>query len=286
MSEIGITSVELGRNIKDRLKASIGIPLKSVQYKIDDEGALYVKGESLCDRMIVDGKVVPMDEWFDTGDVMYKEDDDRYYISGRMSDVVLGDDGENLNPDFAEQEFVLSCAKNHCVTGNEDKNKLILIVQIAPDLVSLQKEKLLREIAECDALLPVAYQVKEVFFTYDAIQSETAIKVSRAYIANGIKQGKIKLFKDINEKKKTDSSDETEIKAVIREIFARVLMIEKDSIEDEDHFMNDLGGTSLDYFAVVGEVNGRFGMKMSFEDDDFTYCVSDFERIVKEYLEK
>ena len=286
MSEIGITSVELGRNIKDRLKASIGIPFQSVEYKIDEEGTLLVRGNSLCDRMIVNNEVLPMDEWFDTGDVMTKEKDGRYYISGRMSDVVLGEDGENLNPDFAEQAFVLSYAKNLCVTGNEEKNKLILIVQIAPDLVKLQKEKLLREIAECNASLPTSYQVKEIFFTHDSIQSENAIKVSRAYIAKGMEDGKITLFKDINEKKKGASSEETEIKGVIREIFARILMIDPASIEDEDHFLNDLGGTSLDYFAVVGEINDKFGMKMSFEDEDFTYCVNDFERIVKEYLEK
>lgn len=286
MSEIGITSVELGRNIKDRLKASIGIPFQSVQYKIDEDGTLLVKGNSLCDRMIVNNEVIPMNEWFSTDDVMMKENDGRYYISGRTSDVVLGDDGENLNPDFAEQGFALSCAKNFCVTGNEEKNKLILIIQIAPDLVKLQKEKLLREIAECNSQLPTAYQVKEVFYTYDSIQSENAIKVSRAYIANGIVEGKIKLFKDINEKKKGSASEKTEIKAVIRGIFARTLMVNPESIEDEDHFLNDLGGTSLDYFAVLGEINEKFGMKISFEDNEFTYSIKDFERIVKGYLEK
>ena len=63
-------------------------------------------------------------------------------------------------------------------------------------------------------------------------------------------------------------------------------MVNPESIEDEDHFLNDLGGTSLDYFAVLGEINEKFGMKISFEDNEFTYSIKDFERIVKEYLEK
>lgn len=286
MSEIGITSVELGKRIKDRLKASIGMPFSSVEYKVGAEGTLLVKGDSLCDRMVVDGEIIPMDEWFSTGDVMTVDEDGRYYISGRLSDVVLGEDGENLNPDFAEQAFSLSCAKNYCVMGNEEKNKLILIVQIADDLVELQKEKLLREIDECNCSLAPSYQVKEVFFTYDAIQSETAIKVSRAFVSNRIASGNIALFKDIHDKKKKGVSEDTEIKAIIRGIFANILMIDEASIEDDEHFMLDLGGTSLDYFAAVGKINERFGMKLLFEDEGFGYCVADFERMVKEHLEK
>jgi long-subunit acyl-CoA synthetase (AMP-forming) len=43
MSEIGITSVELGRKMQDRLKASIGYPFKSVEYKVDADGNIIYK---------------------------------------------------------------------------------------------------------------------------------------------------------------------------------------------------------------------------------------------------
>ena len=285
MSEIGITSVELGRNVKDRLKVSIGQPFQSVEYQIDDKGELLVKGNSLCAKMIVSGEELIFDDWFHTGDIVKKDADGRYYIDGRLSDVVLGDDGENLNPDLAEQAFTLTCAKNFCVTGNEEKNKLILIVQIAPGMIQLQKDKLLREIETCNRSLALNYQVREVFFTYDAIQSETAIKVSRAFVSSQIAAGKIQLFKDLNQKS-NEIEEETELKAVIRNIFAKALMMEPEDIGDNDNFMMDLGGSSLDYFAVVGELSEKFGMKISFEDDDFNYSVSAFEHLVKEHLEK
>ena len=285
MSEIGITSVELGKNVKERLKVSIGQPFQSVEYKIDANGELLVKGTSLCTKMIVSGEDVHLEDWFHTGDLVKKEADGRYYIDGRLSDVVLGDDGENLNPDLAEQAFTLSCAKNFCVTGNEEKNKLILIVQIAPGLIQLQKDKLMREIETCNKSLDLNYQVREVFFTYDAIQSETAIKVSRAFVASQIAAGKIQLFKDLNQKM-SEVEEETELKAVIRDVFAKALMIDASEIGDNDHFMMDLGGSSLDYFAVVGELGDKFGMTISFEDDNFNYSVSAFEQLVKEHLEK
>lgn len=285
MSEIGITSVELGKNVKDRLKVSIGQPFQSVEYKIAEDGELLVKGNSLCSKMIVGGQEVLFEDWFHTGDVVKKEADGRYYIDGRLSDIVLGDDGENLNPDLAEQAFTLSCAKNFCVTGNEEKNKLILIVQVAPGLIQLQKDKLLREIETCNRSLALNYQVREVFFTYDSIQSETAIKVSRAFVSSQIAAGKIQLFKDINQKTK-EFEEETELKALIRNVFAKALMIDASEIGDDDHFMMDLGGSSLDYFAVVGELSEKFGMTISFEEEDFNYSVSAFEHLVKEHLEK
>ncbi|MBO5657762.1 MAG: AMP-binding protein [Agathobacter sp.] len=283
MSEIGITSVELSKNVKDRLKASIGMAFDSVEYSIDEQGQLLVKGDSLCQRMIVAGEEVTYDSWFPTGDIVERDEEGRYYIKGRLSDVVLGEDGENLNPDLAEQAFTLSYAKNFCVTGNEEKNKLILIVQIAPDLVQLQREKLLQEIEECNKKLDVNYQVREIYYTYDPIQNENAIKVSRAYVARQIAEGKVQLFQDIKEK--AVEAEETEIKAVIRKVFAKVLMVEPETIGDNDHFMFDLGGSSLDYFAVIGELSEKFSIKFMFEEEDFGYSVSAFEEIVRKHLE-
>jgi len=285
MSEIGITSVELGRNIKDRLKNSIGKPFESVQYKIDEKSStLLVKGQSLCNMIIADGEQEVPEEWFSTGDIVTVDNDGRYYISGRRSDVVMGDNGENLNPDFAEKAFAFTYAKNFCVMGNKEKDKLVLIVQIENNLVDLQKDKLLTEIEAGNTSLPMAYRVKEVYFTYNPIQSEKAIKVSRAYVERGIENGSIVLFKDINESNDNAETEETELKAVIRAIVAKAIGLEPGDVSDKAHFFSDLGGSSLDYFATVCEINNKFGISLMFEDENYAYCVEDLERIVKEYL--
>ena len=64
MSEIGITSVELG-NIKDRLKNSIGHPFESIQYEIKDN-ELYVYGSSISHKMKIDGEYVYNKDFFKT----------------------------------------------------------------------------------------------------------------------------------------------------------------------------------------------------------------------------
>jgi long-chain acyl-CoA synthetase len=96
MSEVGITSVELSKFAKERIRGSIGMPFDSVEYRINEEGHLLIKGSSLCSEVIIDGKEEPMPLWFDTSDIVSTDEDGRYYIRGRVSDIVFGDDGENL----------------------------------------------------------------------------------------------------------------------------------------------------------------------------------------------
>ena len=71
----------------------------------------------------------------------------------------------------------------------------------------------------------------------------------------------------------------------VKNAFAKVLMVSPETIGDNDHFMFDLGGSSLDYFGVVGELGEKFGIKFMFEEEDFGYSVSAFEEIVRKHLE-
>ena len=78
-------------------------------------------------------------------------------------------------------------------------------------------------------------------------------------------------------------SDE-EIKQKLREIFAEVLGKEESEITDDGHFMNDLGGTSLDYYETVVQAEDAFGVKLEFETDDFSYSLRELADIVKSRL--
>jgi long-subunit acyl-CoA synthetase (AMP-forming) len=97
MSEIGITSVELG-SIKDRLKNSIGKPFESIQYEIKDN-KLYVGGTSISHKMKINGEYVYNNDRYSTEDIVKKDKDNRYYILGRSDDLFIGPNGENINPD-------------------------------------------------------------------------------------------------------------------------------------------------------------------------------------------
>ena len=287
MTEIGICSVELGKSPKERILCSIGKPFDSLEYKIEKEGRLFVKGSSLCRKCIIDGKEVYNNDWFDTGDIVSVDDDGRYYINGRFSDVVFSDDGENLNPDLAEKAFSLRDAIDFSVLGNEDNTKLVLIVRISRNLLVKQKERLKSEIELCNSSLPASYRVKDVKFTFDSLVEDGGIKVSRAYLRKAIRDKKIRLF-DSNEPLVEISNSDNELKRIIRETFATVLDRSIDTIGDDMHFMNDLGGTSLDYFTLINELDKRFDLKIDFGSEynleQFGYTVNHFEKLIKDLI--
>lgn len=284
MSEIGITSVELSRRVCERIEGSIGKPFDSVEYKIGEDNKLFVRGESICKSVIVEGEELSTEGFFDTGDVMECDKRGCYHIKGRISDVVFGPDGENLNPDFSEDAFTLSEAEALSVLGNEDNSKLILVVKLSSQLPHAKLNSLKEKILMCNAELPSSYQVKEFYYTLNPIMDSMAIKVSRAYLRKAISEGRVVLH-SFEEKPNEENVDEdSEIRLALRELFCKVLRKAPDEITDSGHFMNDLGGTSLDYFALVGEIDNRFGITLGFESEQFGYCIDDFERIIKEMI--
>jgi acyl carrier protein len=56
-----------------------------------------------------------------------------------------------------------------------------------------------------------------------------------------------------------------------------------------NYFMNDLGGTSLDYFTLINKLDERFNLKIDFGSDydleAFGYTVNHFERLIKEMIQ-
>ena len=246
-----------------------------------------VNGGSTCKKLIIEGEDTPMPTWFDTGDVVSATPDGRYYIQGRVSDIVFGDDGENLNPDLAEKAFELTDAKELSVLGNEDNSRLMLVVRIPQGMVATQKERLLDEISRANASLPTSYTVREVKFTYDSLIPKNGIKVSRAYLRRSIDEGKIS-FVDIDTQENNSStyeSTQSEIRDTLRTLFAEALGCSEDEIRDDEHFMTGLGGSSLDYFTLLSLIDKTYGVRLDFESgDNFHYTLNDFLKILEEKI--
>lgn len=282
-TEVGITSVELSPKASDRLLGSIGKPFESVSYTAGPDGRLLIRGTSLCASMTVDGQHTETGGFFDTGDLVRLDGDGRAYIDGRISDLVFSDDGENLNPDLAEQGFALSGAKSWCVTGNADNTKLCLVVQTEPDITPEELSSLREEIAAQNSALPVSYQVKEIVITADGISDPGSIKVSRAALRRKMEGGQIRPLAGA-ETVREEKQSQSEIGKELRAIFADLLGISEEEITDNGHFMNDLGGSSLDYFTLLGEISRRFGVSVELESDSFGYTLSDLERIIAEQV--
>ena len=192
MSEIAITSVELSNKAGVRNKNSIGKPFDSVEYRINSEGVLEVKGTSLCIRKLVNGQEQITPEWFNTGDIM-KEEGGRYYILGRQGDVVIGENGENINPDTIEKLFSIGGSKEICVLGlgDKDKEELSLIVEIGPYTTDDAISKIKKEAYAINDTLPSSQAIRKFYFTTDPLAPPSAVKISRAQLKSKIESGEV-----------------------------------------------------------------------------------------------
>ena len=277
MSEIGITSVELAATPKKRNLNSIGRPFEGVEYKLNEEGVLLVKSSSTCSKRLVDGEIIPMDEWFETGDIL-EERDGRYYVLGRKGDAVIGENGENINPDVIEQAFDVHEALNFSVVGISNKilaadvaatdnreETLCMVVSLSKETTEEEVRALMERIYAENGTLPLSHQVKKFFFTYDAIMPETAIKVGRKYLLRGIGNGSIRLtpFADFKAEAVEPVKKEPltgEIADKVRAIIAEGTGKKQEEIGDDAHLMNDLGCDSITYYGILIKVCNEFNI--------------------------
>ena len=193
-TEIGIASVDFSKRPAQREQACAGKCFSSVEFEIRANGRLFVKGESVCKKQIIDGKYTPCEGWFDTGDIAFKSKNGKYYIVGRDTDVVISDNGENLNPDLAEQAFSFSFIKNFTVLGDEKNEHLILVAETEKELSPEGAELLKKELKEGEERLPRSYRIQGVYLTSHRLLADGEIKISRTRLRNAIKDKKFPLF--------------------------------------------------------------------------------------------
>ncbi len=283
MSEIGITSVELRRKPKWRNENSIGRPFDSVEYKIDENGILLVRGRSLCIKKLVNGREQTVDGWFNTGDNMELRDGN-YFILGRQGDVVIGENGENINPDTVEKLFDLKDAKMLSVIGLDGENgqELSLIVQIS-EFISEEKLNAIREEAYArNNTLPDVTAIKKFYFTTDDLCPPTSIKVSRTQLVTKIKNGEIKLALFADMKSTANRDEESPLTNEVRAVIAEVLGVPSQNIGGNAHIFYDLGATSIQYFSILTRLSEKFSVAEYKQSDKYCYTLKE----ICEYLQK
>lgn len=289
MSEVGITSVELRLKPKYRVENSIGQPLPSVKYRISDDGTLSIAGTSLCSRITVSGETREMPEWFETGDIV-EERNGYYFVKGRKGDLVIGEGGENINPDIIEQHFPLAGCRQISVLGIVcgGKEVLSMVMQIS-EYTSAEKLKAISsEMYRINDTLPSAVRIQRFYATCDPIVPPNAVKVSRPYLIREINNRNITLRAVSEMLAELPQSSEGEINPRIAEkvkaAVAEVLGINAGDIGDDAHFVNDLGASSLQYFAIVGILSKEFGIASEGGTDSLFYTVRECTEFIERYI--
>lgn len=283
MSEIGITSVELGRTPKKRNLNSIGSPFSSVEYKLDENGILLVRGSSLCVRKLINGEEQILDGWFNTADKMECREN-RYYILGRLGDMVIGENGENINPDSIEKLITLPEATAFSVLGTkgESGEELTIIVQVNEFISDNKLSKIRNEIYRLNDTLPKTSAIRKFYFTTDNLCPPNAIKVSRTQLTKKIENGEVKLTEFADMKAAALGGEESPLTDAVKDIVASVLGIKAEDLSSSSHIFYDLGATSIQYFSILTHISEKFSITDYQKTDAFCYTVKE----ICEYIEK
>ena len=288
MTEIGVTSVELSPDVNQRLLGYIGKPLHGVEYKVNEgDNELLVKSPTIHIREIIAGveKETVLDNgYFHTGDIVNKAETG-YIMKGRMKDVIINANGENIFPDELEIYFKdLPSVVNLSVLGVVNKDKAlqedIVLVLEMDDKTSEESLKQLEKTIK-DIKLPHDTKIDAIYLAKNRLPMANNMKVKRFAIKKEIENGSNK-YVLINQKKTSSKvrkfSEET-LKNVlpgVRELFSKVLVLPTFKIDDEDHWINDLGGDSMNYVELVQEVDRYFKIEIPEEQYGKLTCVNDF----------
>lgn len=279
MTEIGITSVELSEDSRVLNSGSIGEPFNSIEYKINEEGELLVRGNSLCKYYVENGKrIYPSGEWFYTHDLAL-EQDGKFFLTGRMDDLIISTSGENINPNLYELDFNLKHVKKVCLLDVKKNGQPypILLVSVNKYISGDASEKLTAELKEKLRAFNLSSEIKEIVLTSEDLIKGNEFKINRKRLVDEYNAGTLNILANNGKKNENDEYDEIERQVAV--CFNKVLGREIGKTED---FFIDAGGTSLEYFTLITYIQQEFDVVISLSGDKQLVTIEDFSAYVKE----
>jgi long-chain acyl-CoA synthetase len=90
---------------------TVGRAMPGVEIRIDDQGEILVRAESVFDGYVDDpeaSRVALVDGWLHTGDAGYLEEDGQLVVLGRVGEVVYTASGERFIPTYVENRIKFS----------------------------------------------------------------------------------------------------------------------------------------------------------------------------------
>jgi len=315
MTESGLTSFETRPQARYRMAGCTGTPIAGISYKtIDtdghpvDIGELLIQGGSIHKARLIDGeRRLPeygTDGWFRSGDIARIEKG-CLYIDGRLKEVIINESGENIYPDELEDVFdAIPGVDRLCIlslANSSPYEEIALIFQLPDNSVEPEVvAAIAAEMAVRNSKLPILKRVRRFMITAQPLPLANGIKVRRQKLKERIEAGEIDVrpvdMKSGMVVKVADNfvaggieashlnTAETDAMTVIREevvrCFAAVLNLESSQIGVDMHFLDDLGGDSLDSLNLLVRVETSFGLMI--DEREFRECstVNDITHLI------
>lgn len=233
-----------------------------------DNKELEVRGESVASAIIEGGVRREIENrTLQTNDIVRLEDE-HYFVLGRMDDVIVSPTGENLNPDIVEQMLdlpetqgfcLISACENGCVSP-------VLVVSVKRYMSPERFSALQTRIREQLTANQLNGQIGKVAFVTDALMLPNEIKINRKRISREYQAERL-CFVD----KGSLGGEEvrTMLETRIIHFIAETLDKRESEIDANGDFFLNYGGTSIDYYILIGKVRDEFGVDLYGESQKF-----------------
>lgn len=173
----------------DKKPWSMGHVYPEQEVKVVD-GELWIKGDNVMQEYYKDPEntaAVFEDGWFKTGDLVEFDEDDFITITGRIKNLIILPNGENVSPEEIEELFYKQPLVKDCLVKEAELNgNTVIGIEIIPYMPELEglsddeiKDKLQKTVDEVNAELPPFKRVLKLELRKEDFKRNGAMKILR-----------------------------------------------------------------------------------------------------------
>lgn len=169
---------------------SVGKVYPGQEVKIVD-GEIWIKGDNVFlgyyNQPEETAKTLTEDGWLKSGDLGRFDSDGFLYITGRIKNVIILDNGENVSPEEIEEPFYKCAALKDCLVSEKEINsQKVIAIEIYPQMPAFdgksweEVEGFFRKLVEeVNATLPTTHRVQHITVRKEDFKRTGAMKVAR-----------------------------------------------------------------------------------------------------------
>jgi long-chain acyl-CoA synthetase len=169
---------------------SIGKIYPGQETKVVD-GELWIKGDNIFSGYYKDpektAEALTPDGWLRTGDLVHFDEEGFLYITGRIKNLIILSNGENVSPESLEEPFYADpCVRDAMVKEDDFNGRQVIAIEILPFMpafdgkpweeVEAYMNALVKKV---NATLPSTHQIVKVTVRTEDFKRTGSMKVSR-----------------------------------------------------------------------------------------------------------
>ena len=173
--------VAVNRN-KLNVVGSVGLPLCCNEVRIAEDGEVLVKGDNVMLGYYhneAENEKVFVDGWFRTGDIGKIDEHGALHITGRIKNLIILGNGENIPAESIEQEIYSIPYVKECIAFGKD-NIIVAEVYLDEDLADA-RDKINDDIQAVNQRLPQIRNIGKVIVRDTEFPKTTTKKIKRNY---------------------------------------------------------------------------------------------------------